>query len=134
MKYVLDASVAVAALRQIEPRHTAALQRCMPLFAGVDEIIVPAVFDAEVAAALVRRGASAASVSRFLDTHLGSRHLVTVGARACRGMLRIIEKTRLRAADALYVWVAAREALPLITLDAELLERAPWVGVSASLP
>lgn len=101
MKYVLDASVAVAPGRAWY--GAAALQRCMPLFAGVDEIIVPAIFDAEVATALVRRGASATSVSRSLATAARLEKLVTVGARASRGTLRIIERTRLRAVDALHV-------------------------------
>lgn len=106
----------------------------MPLFAGVDEIVVPAIFDAEVAAAPVRRGASASSVSRFLDTHLGSRTRVTIGARACRGTLRVVEK---RACVPLTLSTSGsprERRSPLITLDAELLERAAWVGVSASLP
>jgi predicted nucleic acid-binding protein len=49
VRYVLDASVAVAALRANEPFHADALRRCLPLFAGRDEIVVPALFDVEVA-------------------------------------------------------------------------------------
>ena len=52
----------VAALRNTEPFHAEALQRCMPLFAGRDEIIVPAIFDVEVASALLRRGTAPATV------------------------------------------------------------------------
>lgn len=123
MRYVLDASVAVAALRKTEPGHVDALRRCMPLFAGRDEIVVPAIFDIEVVSALVRRGAAAASVERFFEKHFGSRRLVTIGPRAARGARAIASSTRLRAADALYVWLAARESLPLITADVEVLQR-----------
>ena len=84
MKYVLDASVAVAALRSQEPQHASALRRCLPLFAGRDEIVVPAIFDIEVVSALVRRGAAPASVDRFFEKHFASRKLVTIGPRAAR--------------------------------------------------
>ncbi len=123
MRYVLDASVAVAALRSHEPGHSDALRRCMPLFAGHDEIVVPAIFDVEVVSALVRRGASLASVDRFFEKHFASRELVTIGPRAARAARAIVSSTRLRAADALYVWLAAREGLPLITADMEVLQR-----------
>ena len=127
MKYVLDACVAVAALRSGEPDHALALRRCMPLFAGRDEIVVPAIFDVEVVSALVRRGAAPASVERFFEKHFASRTLVTIGPRAARAARALASTTRLRAADALYVWVAAREGLPLVTLDAEVLQRSAAV-------
>jgi predicted nucleic acid-binding protein len=123
LKYVLDASVAVAALRKDEPRHIDALRRCLPLFAGNDEIVVPAVFDVEVVSALVRRGVPIARVERFFEKHFATRKLVAIGPRAARGACLIASSTRLRAADALYVWVAAREALPLVTLDMEVIAR-----------
>jgi len=71
----------------------------------------------EVVAALVRRGANAASVDRFFDAHFGTRELVAIGPRAARASRAVAANTCLRAADALYVWVAAREGLPLVTLD-----------------
>jgi predicted nucleic acid-binding protein len=128
VRYVLDASVAVAALRSGEPDHALALARCMPLFAGRDEIVVPAFFDVEVVSALVRRGANPASVARFFEKHFASRILVTIGPRAARAARTIASKTRLRAADALYVWVAAREGLSLITGDTEVLQRGGAVA------
>ena len=134
MKYVLDASVAVAALRSTEPSHVAALRRCMPLFAGDDDIVVPALFDIEVVSALTRRGIDATRVAGFLTQHLSQRRLVTIGPRAIRGANRIVRSTRLRAADALYVWVAAREELPLVTLDQEIVARAGLAGVEVTLP
>lgn len=134
MKYVLDASVAIAALRDTEPLHKEALGHCMPLFAGEDDIVVPAIFDLEVTSALLRRGAAPASVDRFLAAHLIARTLVTIGPRAIGAVRGVIRKTRLRAADALYVWVAAREGLVLVTADREVLERAPLAGVSVEPP
>jgi predicted nucleic acid-binding protein len=106
----------------------------MPLFAGTDEIVVPALFDIEVVAALARRGLEPMRVAGFLTRHLAQRRLVTIGPRAIRGANRIVGLTRLRAADALYVWVAAREELPLITLDQEVLARAGLAGVTVTGP
>lgn len=106
----------------------------MPLFAGDDEIVVPALFDIEVVAALTRRGIEPKRVIGFLAQHLAQRRLVTIGPRAIRGANRILRLTHLRAADALYVWVAAREELPLVTLDKEVLARAGLAGVDVSPP
>jgi predicted nucleic acid-binding protein len=134
MRYVLDAAVAVAALRTTEASHTASLRRCMPFFTGIDEIVVPAIFDVEVVSALIRRGAEPKRVGMLFEQHFSTRTVVTIGPRAARAARAIVNTTRLRAADALYVWLAAREDLPLVTLDREILDRAVDAGVSASLP
>jgi len=134
MRYVLDASVAVAALRTSEPAHEAALHRCLATFTGADEIVVPAIFDIEVTSALVRRGAAPESVARFFDTHFVGRKIVTIGPRAAKSVCQVVARTRLRAADALYVWLAVREGIPLVTLDQEVLEKAPLVGALVTLP
>jgi predicted nucleic acid-binding protein len=134
MKLVLDASVAVAALRPTEPQHQAALHRCQGFFLGHDEIVVPAIFDVEVVSALVRRGVPAQTVSSLFQAHFATRRLVTIGPRAVTAAVAVAHATRLRAADSLYVWLASRESLPLITLDNEVIQRAPLVGVTAVLP
>jgi predicted nucleic acid-binding protein len=134
MKYVLDASVAVAAVRVREPFHADALRRCTPLFGGRDEIVVPALFDLEVTSALVRRGVAAASVERFFRRHLATRTLVPLGRRAAKAVRHVIALTRLRAADSMYVWVAAREGLSLVTADREVLQSASVAGVTALVP
>jgi len=134
MRYVLDASVAVAALRSSEPFHEAALRHCLPLFAGRNEVVVPAIFDLEVVSALVRRGADPERVTLFFERHFRARELITIGPQAVRAVRHIVGVTRLRAADALYVWVASREDAPLVTTDQEILARAISVGVKAIAP
>jgi predicted nucleic acid-binding protein len=106
----------------------------MPLFAGDDEVIVPALFDIEVVSALVRRGASPASVARFFENHFIARTVVTIGPKAARAVRNVVGQTKLRAADALYVWVAVREGLPLVTADRQVLQRAPLAGANAIKP
>jgi predicted nucleic acid-binding protein len=134
VKYVLDASVAVAALRSGEPFHAEALRRCMPLFGGKDDIVVPALFDVEVVSALVRRGVPLSSVERFFVRHLATRTIVALGRRSVRAVRHVVGLTRLRAVDALYVWLAAREGLPLVTFDREILRRASLAGATAVGP
>jgi predicted nucleic acid-binding protein len=124
----------VAALRESEPGHATALRQCLPLFAGRDEIVVPSIFDLEVTSALVRRGIAPDRVAAFFDQHLAARRLVTIGPRAVRAARTILAATRLRAADALYVWVAARENLTLVTSDREVVDRAALAGVRALQP
>jgi predicted nucleic acid-binding protein len=121
--YVLDASVAVAAVRPAEPSHAAARSRLASLLAGQDDIVVPAIFDAEVTSALVRGGAAPAAARRYLDHDLAARQLVTIGPRAARAISGVAARTLLRAADAAYVWVASTRGLPLVTLDREIERR-----------
>jgi predicted nucleic acid-binding protein len=101
---------------------------------GSDEIVVPSLFEVEVVAALVRRGADPARVAQFFEQHFALRTVVTLGPRAARGARVVAGVTRLRAADALYVWLAAREGLPLVTADAEVLQRAALAGAQAVAP
>jgi predicted nucleic acid-binding protein len=121
--YVLDASVAVAAVRPGEPSHGAARARLASLLAGIDSIIVPAIFDIEVTSALVRGRASIAAVREYLERDLAARELITIGPRAARVISGVAARTRLRAADAAYVWVASSRGLPLVTLDREMAQK-----------
>ncbi len=134
MRYVLDASVAVAALRPSEANHSAALTRCQPFFLGRDEVVVPAIFDIEVFAALTRRGVASSVVTSLFEHHFAARMIITVGPKAAIATRTIAGLTRLRAADALYVWAAAREGLPLVTLGREVMQRAAVTGVTALFP
>jgi len=121
--YVLDASVAVAAVRPSEPSYQAARARLASLLAGLDSIVVPAIFDIEVTAALVRRGASIATVQEYLERDLAAREIITIGPRAARAISGVAARTRLRAADAVYAWVASSRGLPFVTLDREIAQK-----------
>ena len=122
--YVLDASVAVAAVRPGEPSHGAARARLAALLTGRDDVVVPAIFDAEVTSALVRGQASPAAARHYLEHDLAARRLVTIGPRCARAISAVAARTRLRAADAAYVWVASARGLPLVTLDRDIGRRA----------
>ena len=124
MRLVLDASVAVAAARLGEPAHRAARDRVEAVFSGTDEIIVPVIFSVEVAASLARVGVALAAIRAYVKELLGGADVVTLGPRAARQARETAMRWRLRAADAVYVWVAEREGVPLCTLDGELERRA----------
>ncbi len=124
MKYVLDASVAVASLRPNEPLHAASVAYLSPLLKGIDSIVVPVIFRIEVASALARAGFTPAQVDRFVSGLLAHATLVTIGPKRARRIQALSVATRLRAADAIYVWLAETENLPLVTADHEVHQRA----------
>ncbi len=70
-------------------------------------MVVPAILDVEVASALVRGGAVIATVCEYLERDLAAREIITIGPRAARAISGVAARTRLRAADAAYVWVAS---------------------------
>lgn len=128
MRLVLDASVAIASLRPKEPSYQAARARLRRLAKGDDVAIVPSLFVAEVAGALSRLGFDPAAIEAFVDALTARPHeVVTVGPKRARAAARVAVATKLRGADATYVWLAAREGVPVCTLDREIVAR----GVTA---
>jgi predicted nucleic acid-binding protein len=132
--YVLDASVAIAALRANDANHSPAASYLAPLLQGIDSIVVPAIFDVEVVATLARAGYPAADTRRAADLFVGSARTIVLGPRAARAASSTASRTHLRTGDAIYVWVAEREGLPLVTFDADILARAHLAGVTAFAP
>ncbi len=132
MRYVLDACIAVAALKPSEPNHGDALRCVAQLRRGVHSLVVPSLFPAEVSAALTRSGVPGALVEAFVEELLASAELLTIGPVRARQIASVTRRTSLRAGDAAYVWVAEREHLPLVTWDAEIASRAAsgWPGGS----
>jgi predicted nucleic acid-binding protein len=131
MKLVLDASVAVAAVRANEPSHASSKARVSQVLRGADEIIVPALFPIEVGSALARVGEPPDAVAAYVDALVSvAGNVFTIGPRAARQIRDLAISSRLRSADASYVWLAAREALPLCTLDNEVVQRgASWCRI-----
>jgi predicted nucleic acid-binding protein len=124
MRLVLDASVAIASLRPHEPSHHAARARVRRLAAGDDVAVVPSLFVVEVAGALARLGHDPAAIQTFVGALTSAPHeVVTIGPKRAQAAARVAIATKLRGADATYVWLAAREGVPVITLDREILAR-----------
>jgi predicted nucleic acid-binding protein len=133
MRLVLDASVAVAAARPNEPSHLPARARIAGVLGGQDEIAVPAIFPIEVGAALARVGEPPAAVQAYVDALMSvAATVLTIGPQRAQRIRDMAIASRLRAADATYVWLAARELLPLCTLDKEMAQRgSPFCRVMA---
>lgn len=124
MRFVLDASVAVAAARPSEPSHGSARGLVTCVLAGEHQVVVPAIFPIEVGAALVSVGESITAVRAYVDGLVSAAEpAASIGPRRARQILELAMQARLRAADAAYVWLAAHESVPLYTLDRELAER-----------
>jgi predicted nucleic acid-binding protein len=125
MRLVLDASVAVAAARAGEPAHAAARARLSRILSGADEIVVPTLFAVEVTAALARAGEPAGVVRAWVDA-IGSIavQVVPLGSRFAARARETAMRWKLRAADAVYVALAAREGIALCTIDQEVARRS----------
>jgi predicted nucleic acid-binding protein len=124
MRLVLDASVAIASLRPNEPAYQAARVRLRRLANGDDVAVVPSLFIPEVAGALARFGFDAAGIDEFVEALTSAPHeVMTIGPKRARAAASIAVATKLRGADATYVWLAAREGVPVCTLDREIMER-----------
>lgn len=124
MRLVLDASIAVAAARSGEPKHRAARDRVAAILSGADEIVIPTLFAVEVGASLARVGVALPAIRDYVGKLLAGATLVPLGPRRARQVCETAMRWKLRAADAVYVWVAEREGVPLCTLDHELDRRA----------
>jgi predicted nucleic acid-binding protein len=124
MRYVLDACIAVAAMKPREPLHAEAKRRIERLQAGEDELVVPSLFTAEVASALTRNDVNPDRVAAFLSELLAEATVVTVGPKLSWQIARVAMRTRLRGGDAAYVWLASREGVALVTADDEIIARA----------
>ena len=125
MRIVLDASVAVAAVRANEPAHRPSRAQIDRVIAQDDEIVVPSLFSIEVAGALSRAGWSLKDIHAYVGALSTPPHrMVTLGPRTASKIRDVAIGCRLRGADACYVWLAVRHALTLCTLDREIASRA----------
>jgi predicted nucleic acid-binding protein len=124
MRLVLDASVAIAATRAFEPSYAAARAQVERALQGIDAVVVPAFFFVEVAGALARQGVTEPDIHAVLDPFTRAPHeVVTIGPKRARAALRVAIACKLRGPDALYVWLAECEGIPVCTLDEEMLLR-----------
>lgn len=127
MRLVLDACIAIASEKPLEPSHAASRARINRVLTGADELVVPILFSVEVLAGLTRGGVPPERAANFVDRLMANAHAVTIGPVAARKIGRVAMQTRLRAADGAYAWLAGREGVPLVTADEEVLERAQTV-------
>lgn len=122
---IVDTSVWVAGLLEQDVHHEAGLA-CMGRFISERQpVTVPVLVWAEIAGAIARRSGDAEKaleVTRFIAAQewLTSQAL---DAALAEESARHAARLRLRGADAVYVALAARRRVPLLTLDVEMLAR-----------
>lgn len=121
-----DASVWVSALVASEVHHTASRDWLGQRDAAEQVVVAPALLVPEVAAAIARRSGRSALARRAIAAllRLPNLRLVVLDAELAEQAGRIAADCKLRGADAIYVAVAKRLAVPLVTWDREQLERA----------
>jgi predicted nucleic acid-binding protein len=124
VRLVLDASVAIAAQRPQEPSYAASRARLVRFLTGADTVVVPSFFVVEVSGAMVRLGFDPKGIGRLVDRLTAPPHeVVTVGPRSAKAARSVAIRGKLRGPDALYVWLARREGVPLCSLDREIIVR-----------
>jgi len=91
---------------------------------GIDAVVVPTFFFVEVAGALARQAIVESDIHAVLDSFTRAPHeVITIGPKRARAAVRVAIACKLRGPDALYVWLAEREGVPVCTLDEEILLR-----------
>jgi len=91
---------------------------------GQWEIAVPVIFPIEVGASLARVGEPVQEVQAYVEALMRvAAEVAALGPRRGKQLRDLAIASHLRAADAVYVWLAAREDVPLYTLDREVSVR-----------
>jgi predicted nucleic acid-binding protein len=122
---VLDASVWVSALVAGEAHHAASRAWLRRQEAAGSAVVAPALLVPEVAAAISRGSGRAALGRRAVAALLryAPLRLVPLDPELAQEAGRLAADCALRGADAVYVAVAQRLAIPLVTWDREQLDR-----------
>lgn len=122
----IDASVLVAAVLEDEAAHADAAELLRVLAGSGATIHEPAIAIIEVVSAVVRRTGDRVLAQTAARHLMGNPAIVMhpLDLPEAAHAAELAANQRLRAADALYATVAQRNSCPLITLDAELIERA----------
>jgi predicted nucleic acid-binding protein len=116
---VVDASVQVALLRDLDPHRPAVRAWYRQAIADQEPLCAPAILLAELGAALGRGLVDAALARRAVQALLddGIVTMVPVDADVAARAADLAAERGLRGCDAVYVAVAAQRGEPLVTLD-----------------
>lgn len=127
MKAVFDASIFVARFVEADSSHAECMRAVAVCKAELIQVVVPLVLPAEVAGAIARRTGDQ-TLALLALTHLRNYPWLRVrlaDTRFVEQAARLAARHELRGADAFYIAVAIEQHCPLITLDEEMLARAP---------
>ena len=125
MSWTVDASVFVAAARDVEPHHAESLAFIRALHMGALPVTCPTLVLPESAAAIARRTGDDALADEVVDLilSLAGLRLVALDFALAEQAVELAKAHRLRGADAVYVAVAVASEATLVTWDSEMLTR-----------
>ena len=126
---VIDASVWVSRFVIHDPNH-AASTRWLAMTSSTEGLLAaPTLVLPEVAGPIAKITGSPRLAQRVVARMLsvGGVRIVALDRELADGAARLAARLRLRGADAVYVALAERLGLPLVTLDAQQLERGASV-------
>lgn len=123
---VVDASVLVSVLLPGDLRHAASRRWLRAYTAGPETLFAPSLLLVEVAGAMARiTGDSARGQRAWTELmRMPGLRVVQIDRGLTLIAARLAANLRLRGADAVYVAVAYRLGVPLVTWDREQLDRA----------
>ena len=123
---IVDASVWIASVLDKDLRHEVSLAFMHRFVMERQIATVPLLVWAEIAGAVARRTGDTDRGMKVAELIAAKNWVrgVPLDASLASESMRLSAKLRLRGADAVYVALAATCREPLITLDAEMLERA----------
>lgn len=132
---VTDASVWVSRFLSDDAFHAASLEWLTGVIADERTVVAPASMLAEVAGAIARRTGKTRLGYEVVQRirRVPSLQLVAIDSDLGNYAAEIASSYRLRGADAMYVAVAQRMQLPLVSWDREQIERAAGL-IKASVP
>ena len=123
---ILDASVYIASINQREEFHARSLEWLHQAAAAKIPLLAPAIFLAEVAAAIGRGQDDAELARRTVSLLRNSRliHLQPVSIALAESAAKIAGEKQIRGCDAVYVALALQMGQPLVTLDRQQARRS----------
>lgn len=126
---VIDASVWVSRFVIHDPNHAASTRWLATTTSAEGLLAAPTLVLPEVAGPIARITGSPRLAQRVVARMLsvGGVRIVALDRQLADGAARLAARLRLRGADAVYVALAERLGLPLVTLDAQQLERGASV-------
>jgi predicted nucleic acid-binding protein len=131
---VVDASVIVSRLIPDDVNHSASRDWLTQHIQENIRIVAPIILLAEVGGAVARRTGSAdAQKAVTLLQRIPRLRLVPIEARLGRHAAQLAIQLNLRGADAIYVAVAHRLGIPLVSWDGEHRNRAGTI-ITVQLP
>lgn len=125
MTLAIDASVWISASFEGEPGHAESAEFLLQALGSRESVVLPLLAWIECVAAVARKTGDDALATEF-GGHLREipqLQWIDIGEDMAARAAEVASHCRLRAADAVYVAVAAAHRATLVTLDTEMLDR-----------